>query len=134
MWVNEVLCIHAGLSPDIKTLKDIQELKRQDNVDLEGCLSDLLWSNPNANLKKNDWDFSTEGIGFQFPLSATKSFLKSNNLSLMVRGHSFCESGTESFHEGRILSVFSATNFCFHKNEIGGIVEIDYMGKVLRFA
>lgn len=99
-------------------------------MDLQDVFADLLWSSPNTNLKKVEWDFSPEGIGFAFPLVATKSFLKNNNIHLLVRGHSFLEQGVQEFHEGKILSVFSATHHCLRNNRTGGLVEVDHLGRV----
>lgn len=120
------------MSPDVKFLNDIQDLPKEDNVELEDCLADLLWSNPNTDLTKGEWDFSPEGIGFQFPLCATRNFMANNKLSLIVRGHSFVTSGVETFHEGSILSVFSATNHLLTGNAIGGLVEVNYKGEVVK--
>jgi diadenosine tetraphosphatase ApaH/serine/threonine PP2A family protein phosphatase len=129
-WLHKILCLHGGLSPEIKRLKDIHDLPREDNVDLQEVFADLLWSSPNVNPKKQEWDFSPEGIGFAFPLVATKSFLKNNNINLLVRGHSFLENGIQEFHEGKILSVFSTTDHCLRNNKTGGIVEVDHLGQV----
>lgn len=43
---RETFCIHGGLSPNIKTLHTIQQIKRDVEIPHEGAFSDLMWSDP----------------------------------------------------------------------------------------
>ena len=43
---NQIFCLHGGLSPSIKTLNDIRDLQRVQEVPETGAGSDLLWSDP----------------------------------------------------------------------------------------
>merc|ERR1719162_513507 len=53
---NKFLCCHGGLSPDISTLDDIQEIDRFREVPREGPFCDLLWADPVDEDKANDED------------------------------------------------------------------------------
>jgi serine/threonine-protein phosphatase 2B catalytic subunit len=43
---KEYLCMHGGVSPNMKTLEEINKVNRFQEVPLEGLLCDLLWSDP----------------------------------------------------------------------------------------
>lgn len=45
--VNEkVLCIHGGLSPNIKTIDQIRLIERKQEIPHDGSFCDLMWSDP----------------------------------------------------------------------------------------
>ncbi|CAF4651440.1 unnamed protein product [Rotaria sp. Silwood1] len=46
---NQLLCVHAGLSPEIYTLDDIKQLDRFREPPTNGAMCDLLWSDPAEN-------------------------------------------------------------------------------------
>ena len=43
---NEILCVHGGISPNIKTINDIRVINRKCEVPSEGPMCDLMWSDP----------------------------------------------------------------------------------------
>jgi len=43
---GRVLCIHGGLSPDIKTMDHIRIIDRKIEIPHEGPFCDLMWSDP----------------------------------------------------------------------------------------
>lgn len=43
---NEVLCVHGGLSPEIKSLDAIQTIARDQEIPHKGGFCDLMWSDP----------------------------------------------------------------------------------------
>ena len=43
---NKFLALHGGISPELKTLEDLNEIKRQKEPPRSGLFCDILWSDP----------------------------------------------------------------------------------------
>ena len=81
---GSILCVHGGLSPDIKTIDQIREIDRIKEIPHQGSYSDLMWSDPD-NIKT--WAVSSRGAGWLFGSQVTKDFCEINKLDLICRAH-----------------------------------------------
>lgn len=43
---NKVMCMHGGLSPSMEHIDELNQIDRFTEVPHEGCICDLLWSDP----------------------------------------------------------------------------------------
>lgn len=57
---GRVLCVHAGLSPDIRTLDQVRVIDRVCEIPHEGPFCDLMWSDPEDI---DTWAISPRGAG-----------------------------------------------------------------------
>ena len=57
---GEVLCVHGGLSPDIRTIDQMRTIERNIEIPHEGPFCDLMWSDP-ENIET--WILSNRGAG-----------------------------------------------------------------------
>jgi diadenosine tetraphosphatase ApaH/serine/threonine PP2A family protein phosphatase len=60
---GRVLCVHGGLSPEIRTLDQIRVVARAQEIPHEGAFCDLVWSDPED---VDTWAVSPRGAGWLF--------------------------------------------------------------------
>jgi len=70
---GRVLCVHAGISPDLKTLDDICLINRNQEIPHEGGFCDLMWSDPDNSLE--GWRISPRGAGWLFGAHVVTEFM-----------------------------------------------------------
>jgi len=146
---GKFLCCHGGLSPDISTLRDIEDLDRFQEVPREGPFCDLLWADPVDDEKEVDEDDyddpdsmdaepttwfaynETRQCSYVFGIDAVTTFLKKNNLTAIIRAHEAQFDGykmqmiNEQTQIPRVITIFSAPNYCdVYKNK-GACLKFD---------
>jgi serine/threonine-protein phosphatase PP1-1 len=57
---GKVLCVHGGLSPEIRTLDQVRVVARAQEIPHEGAFCDLVWSDPDD---VETWAVSPRGAG-----------------------------------------------------------------------
>lgn len=120
-----VLCVHGGLSPLIDTIDKIRLLDRKQEVPHEGAMCDLLWSDPD---EIDGWGLSPRGAGFLFGADIVKCFNYKNNLSLIARAHQLVMEGFKEMFDSRIVTVWSAPNYCYRCGNVAAILELGEEG------
>jgi serine/threonine-protein phosphatase 2B catalytic subunit len=91
-YVNgDYICVHGGISPELKTINDINgNVVRFKEPPLQGLLCDLLWSDPvddSKALKTNYKANEERECSFKFGYPPVKDFLKTNSLLSVIRAH-----------------------------------------------
>ena len=87
---GRVLCVHGGLSPDIRTLDQIRTIDRVCEIPHEGPFCDLMWSDPEDI---ETWAISPRGAGWLFGRKVTAEFNQVNGLELICRAHQLVQEG-----------------------------------------
>lgn len=120
--INEkVFVVHGGLfSTDGVKLSDIRAIDRFCEPPEEGLMCELLWSDPQPQLGRGP---SKRGVGLSFGADVTKRFLQDNNLDLVVRSHEVKDEGFEIEHDGKLITVFSAPNYCDQMGNKGAFIQ-----------
>jgi serine/threonine-protein phosphatase 2A catalytic subunit len=119
---NKILCLHGGLSPNIQTLEEINQLDRKQELPHDGPMSDLLWSDPE---EREGWGQSPRGAGFVFGGDISSKFNFTNKLSLIVRAHQLMQGGYQFIHDNNVCTIFSAPNYCYRCGNLAAIMEVD---------
>lgn len=118
---GKIFAVHGGLSPKATMLDDIRRIDRRQEIPHEGPMSDLLWSDPDD---VNKWTPSPRGAGWVFGESAVKQFLHDNNLNLVVRAHQLAIKGYKVFFNEKLVTVWSAPNYCYRCGNEAAILEL----------
>ena len=131
---DEVLCLHGGIGSSINSLSDIEKIQRPlevihevTNADQQ-LVVDILWSDPtDSDIETGIQPNSTRdptGVGniVKFGPDRVEEFLNSNNLTLILRAHECVMDGFERFAGGKLITVFSATDYCGKHKNAGAIL------------
>ncbi len=124
---SQVLCVHGGLSPDVRTLDQIRSIDRQVEIPHEGAFCDLVWSDPEEI--SVPWQVSPRGAGFLFGERVTDEFNFVNQLDLIARAHQLVMEGKKyHFTNKNLVTVWSAPNYCYRCGNIAAILTVGEEG------
>ncbi|CAF5102294.1 unnamed protein product, partial [Rotaria sp. Silwood1] len=85
----------------------------------------LLWSDPDPHNRQGCRNNDDRNIGCFFGPDITEQFLNEYNYSMLIRSHQVKERGYEFTHDHKVLTVFSASNYCGQSNW-GAVIRWDY--------
>lgn len=119
---GRVLCVHGGLSPELRSLDQIRTIMRVQEVPHEGPFCDLMWSDPEDI---ETWSVSPRGAGWLFGRQVTKEFNHLNGLELIARAHQLVQEGYKMMHDKNIVTVWSAPNYCYRCGNVASVFQVD---------
>ena len=120
---EKILCMHGGLSPDLRNLSSISEISRPTEIPDSGLLCDLLWSDPDKEVL--DFDENDRGVSVVFGEKIVQEINRKNDLDLIIRAHQVVDDGYEFFAQRQLITIFSAPNYCGEFDNSAGIMIID---------
>ena len=121
-----ILCVHGGIGAHVESPAQIAALDRPLRMGgpHSDLMLDLLWSDPTATDEVKGIH-TNEERGHPvvcYGPDRVAAFLERNELSLIVRGHECVLDGFQRFASGRLITVFSATNYCNRWANAGAIL------------
>ena len=120
---DKILCMHGGLSPDLKSIENIKDISRPTEIPDNGLLCGLLWSDPDKEAV--EYDENDRGVSVIFGEKVVTDFNKKNDLDLIIRAHQVVDDGYEFFANRQLITIFSAPNYCGEFDNSAGIMIID---------
>ncbi len=123
---ERLVCLHGGLAPGMPPLEQLEALApRPLDVSAEDTplLSDLLWSDPSGDI--TGYGENDRGVGCSFGPDVVHQFLAQHDYDVIVRAHQVVEDGYEFFASRRLVTLFSAPNYCGEFDNAGAVLTVD---------
>jgi len=121
---QKVFCVHGGLfSQDGVKLEQIEAIQRDRQPPDDGIMCDCLWSDPQDD---NGRAPSKRGVSMAFGPDVTQNFLETNNLEMVIRSHEVKDEGYEIHHGGKLVTIFSAPNYCDQMGNKGAYIHLQH--------
>eukprot|EP00760_Papus_ankaliazontas_P034380 PhM_4_TR7167/c0_g1_i1/m.18677/K04382/PPP2C; serine/threonine-protein phosphatase 2A catalytic subunit len=124
---RKIFFVHGGLSPNLSMVEGINFIQRTEyggNLDDSSSeiVDGLLWSDPSdiRGYLHND-----RGCGFAFGENTSEEFCYRNGLDFICRAHQMAMTGYQWQHSNKVLTLFSAPNYCGLSNNLGAILLLD---------
>lgn len=117
-----IICVHGGIGPNWNSISQISSYKRPIEHYNEETISSMLWSDPSNNVLY--YSESPRGVGYIFGQSALIEFLNKNKAKMLIRGHECVQEGYQFMFGNRLVTVFSASNYCGLVNNDAGVIII----------
>ncbi|NXA09871.1 PPE1 phosphatase, partial [Sapayoa aenigma] len=142
---SKVLVLHGGISDttDLNSLKNVERNKLKSLLRLPNSVGgkqnqkevffttrpskhsilDILWSDPrNQNgCTPNKY----RGAGCYFGPDVTANLFKKYNLKMLIRSHEFKQEGYDISHGGKVITVFSASNYYAEGSNRGAYIKLN---------
>lgn len=119
---GDYLCVHGGISPNLKSMKSLDAIDRFNEPPDSGLFCDLLWADPAEDRKADEAAFypnSTRGCSVNFGYQPLKTILDKLGAKMLLRGHEVQQEGFKMYkwkskEEPLPLccTIFSAPNYC----------------------
>ena len=120
---NKILCMHGGLSPELTSIDCLKKIIRPTEVPDKGLLCDLLWSDPDRDAES--WSKNQRGISVLFNEKDVDEAIENLDIDVICRAHQVVESGYEFFAHRKLVTVFSAPNYCGEFDNAGAFMIVD---------
>ncbi|OHS97765.1 Serine/threonine-protein phosphatase PP1 [Tritrichomonas foetus] len=122
---NRIFCVHGGLSQNLKSIDQIEAIKRPLDIDEDSFVSDLVWSDPAE--EGNGWQENDRGISVTYGPDVVDAFLQRHRFDLLCRAHQMAMDGYEFPFKGRqnCVTVFTAPNYCGEFMNAGALMRVE---------
>ncbi|NXO66552.1 PPE1 phosphatase, partial [Phainopepla nitens] len=130
---SKVLILHGGISDttDLDFLNALERNKVRNHIHVRVILFsfknfvilDILWSDPRS--QNGCTPNKCRGGGCYFGPDVTAKLFKRYNLKMLIRSHEFKPEGYEISHDGKVITIFSASNYYEEGSNRGAYIKLN---------
>ena len=106
---DQVFAVHGGISPDLKDLSQLMNIKRPMSVCETRVLNDLIWSDPDNKIML--FKESARGDGYLFGEQALDRFFQNFGFTKILRAHQCVRLGIDKFFDEKGYTIFSSSSY-----------------------
>uniref|UniRef100_A0A915DH90 Serine/threonine-protein phosphatase n=1 Tax=Ditylenchus dipsaci TaxID=166011 RepID=A0A915DH90_9BILA len=99
---GRILCMHGGLSPELRSLDQLRSLRRVREPVQHTLAEDLLWSDPDPWVK--GWQANTRGASYVCGADVVVDACRNLDIDLIARAHQVVQDGYEFFANRRLVT------------------------------
>lgn len=125
---NYILCVHGGIGPNWYSLGQVNHISRPLNDFDSDLLNSMLWSDPNEDI--DNYAPSNRGVGYLYGQNAVKEFLSKTHMKIIIRAHECVSDGYQSLFDGKLITVFGASNYCGLVGNKAAVLEVTSATKI----
>uniref|UniRef100_A0A0E0IHF6 Serine/threonine-protein phosphatase n=1 Tax=Oryza nivara TaxID=4536 RepID=A0A0E0IHF6_ORYNI len=120
---RQITQVYGFYDECLRKYGSIRVIDRKQEVPHDGAMCDLLWSDPEDAV--DGWGLSPRGAGFLFGGNVVSSFNHTNNIDYICRAHQLVMEGFKWMFNNKIVTVWSAPNYCYRCGNVAAILELD---------
>ena len=121
---ERILCMHGGISPELRSFEQIHRILRPTDVPDSGLICDLLWADPDTSGGAG-WGQNDRGVSWTYGTDVVEDFCRQFDVDLICRAHQVVEHGYQFFAQRRLVTVFSAPNYCGEFDNFAAVMSVD---------
>lgn len=133
---KQFFCVHGGISPQLRTLQDLEKLNRFREPPKSGLLCDLLWADPHENFGDENESSpfvpnAVRGCSYFYTFSSVTAFLKRTGLLSVIRAHEAQDAGYRTYRKNgatgfpAVMTIFSAPNYLDAYNNKAAVLKYE---------
>eukprot|EP00002_Diphylleia_rotans_P002100 TRINITY_DN1129_c0_g4_i1.p1 TRINITY_DN1129_c0_g4~~TRINITY_DN1129_c0_g4_i1.p1 ORF type:complete len:796 (-),score=165.92 TRINITY_DN1129_c0_g4_i1:939-3326(-) len=128
---GKVIVVHGGVTDKISSWKDIEDQDRLIDATRQSIvIDDMLWSDPRDEPGCSN---NSRGAGLRFGPNITEGFLQALGCTTLIRSHEVKDNGYEVTHNGRCITLFSASNYTGTYGNKGAVAILDHASRLHMF-
>ncbi|KAM3717146.1 Serine/threonine-protein phosphatase PP1-delta [Dirofilaria immitis] len=120
---ERILCMHGGISPHLKSLQQLREIKRPTDATGPSLEMDLLWADPVIGI--SGFQMNMRGASYGFGADILAEICKELNIDMVARAHQVVQDGYEFFGARKCVTIFSAPHYCGQFDNAAAIMSVD---------